>query len=516
MDPEVTAEAGVLVVGAGPTGLALAGELALAGARPTVLESRTGPATESRALNLHPRTAELLDSRGLLEPLLEHEIVLGTPAHSFFGALPVPLDCAPWRTRYPHQIGVVQSRVEQRLRLRLAELGGSVLSGHQLTGLEQDDDGVTAVVSAPDGQRRIRARYLVGCDGGRSTVRKALGLPFPGSDGTELFVAADVVLRRPPQEWFDELDPERRRFLRLLPGNTLAGVVPSGDGGRLMFSLRGLEEGVHRLSFSDGSTGTADRDTPVTEEEILGAIRTACGADPGLKEVRWASRFSNACRQVPEYRTGRVLLAGDAAHIVVPLGGQGLNLGVQDAFNLGWKLAAVVRGHAPDALLDTYHAERHPVAAALLREARAQFALLDSGRGGADELAPLREILTELLRLPDTNRHLAGVVSGLGVRYDLPGAGHELLGARMPDVELGGTRLFELLRTGRGVLLDFGGLSGDASAWAGRVDLRRCAPPDGFGDLGAVLVRPDGHICWVGGADGPEESLHRWFGPSVR
>jgi 2-polyprenyl-6-methoxyphenol hydroxylase-like FAD-dependent oxidoreductase len=504
-------DAEVIVIGAGPTGLMLATELALAGVRPIALESRSGRGVESKALNLHPRTAEVLDSRGLLEPLLDHQIVLGDPAHSFFGALPVPLDCAPWRTRYPHQLGVLQKRVEEALDKRLAELGGTVSWEHELVALEQDADGVSVTVAAPGGTRTIHAAYVVGCDGGRSRVRKALNLSFPGTDGTQLFVAADVVLSRSPREWYAEVAPERRALLRLLPGNTLAGPLVI-DGERRVFSLRELEDGVHRLSFS-GSAG--ERDTEVTDTEIRAAIKSACGVDLEITEIRWASRFSNACRQVERYRTGRVLLAGDAAHIVVPLGGQGLNLGVQDAFNLGWKLAAQVTGRAPDGLLDSYQTERHPVAAELLREARAQFAMMDGG----EDLAPLREIMAELLRLPDTNRHLAGVVSGLGVRHEMPDQDHPLVGRRLPDLDLhvadGLTRAYGLLHGGRGLFLDLGG--GPAATellggWSDRVDTV-VAESDDDTDTGAVLLRPDGYVCWAGtDLDRLRAALSRWFG----
>ena len=506
----------VTVVGAGPAGLMLATELALAGVAPTVLESLPGRGAESRALNLHPRTAEVLDSRGLLDELREYEIVLGTPAHSFFGALPVPLDCAPWRTRFPHQTGVVQTRVEDRLERRLVELGGSVRREHVVTGVRQDDEHVTADVLTPDGESSVRTRYLVACDGGRSTVRRSLGLAFPGSDGRQLFVAADLRLGRPPETWYDDLDAGRRRFLRLLPGNSLAGVAPV-PGGRLMFSLRGLEAGVHRLSFSGPALRDTDRAAPVTEAEIRTAIEDACGIDVELKEVLWASRFTDACRQVEQYRVGRVLLAGDAAHIIVPLGGQGMNLGLLDAFNLGWKLAAVVKGTAPAGLLDTYHDERHPVAADLLREARAQFLLMDDGL----DVAALREVVAGLLRVPETNRHLAGIVSGLGTRHPVSDQDDGVTGYRMPDLDLvgpaGPTRVHELLCAGHGVLLDLGddpAVTEVVRPWPDRVVGIAAVPTEPFAAQ-RVLIRPDGHVCWAGDAAdeaGQLAALHRWFG----
>ncbi|MFL6121952.1 FAD-dependent monooxygenase [Actinophytocola sp.] len=506
----------VIVVGAGPAGLVLATELALCGVRPVVLEAVTGRDTASKALNLHPRTAEVLDSRGLLESLLDHQIVLGNPPHSFFGMIPVPLDCAPFRTRYPYQLGVLQWRVETALENRLAELGGAVSWAHRLLAVAQDDEGVTATVATPAGERTIRARYLVGCDGGRSTVRKSTGTPFPGVDGKQVFVAADVVLSRSPAEWYAEIPDERKGLLRLMPGNSLAGLILSG-GERLMFSLRGLEDGVHRLSFS--CAATTDRHSEVTDTEVRAAIEAACGVDLEVKEIRWASRFTDTCRQVDDYRDGRVFLVGDAAHVVVPLGGQGMTLAIQDAFNLGWKLAARVNGTAPDGLLDTYQTERHPVAAYLIREARAQFALLGDG----PELAPLREILVDLVRLPETNTHLAGAVSGLGVRYPMPDEDHPLAGTRLPDLDLrtagGPVRAYHLMRDGRGLFLDFGGGGEVADAllddWADRVRLVPGGTDEEI-DADAVLVRPDGYVCWAGGVadlDRLAASLSRWFGP---
>ncbi|AGP55839.1 hypothetical protein M271_21575 [Streptomyces rapamycinicus NRRL 5491] len=533
------------MAGAGPTGLLLANELALAGVRPTVLETLAEPTGQSRALNLHPRTAEILDLRGLLTGLRKHPIQLGFLTRSFFAGIPVALDNEPFGSRYPQQIGVLQSRVEAMLEERLDTVHGiTVERGRELVGFEQDEHGVTATVRGPDGSETpLRARYLVGCDGSRSRVRRVLDLPFDGTDGgPQTRVAADVVLVRPPEKWFEGQGPHDGvgevdgRDVRMLPDVGLTGMITLSEGGRQThFSLVGLENDVYRLMFSDPEqTGGRAilRDAPITEQEVQDVLRAVGGPAAEMKELLWASRFGDACRQVDRYRVGRALLAGDAAHIVFPIGGQGMNLGLQDAFNLGWKLAAAVKGWAPDGLLDTYHGERHPVAAAILGSARAQSTLLSREQ----DMTALRDLLTSLVDLPETNRYLAGLTSGLTIRYDASdGDGHPLVGGLMPDLDLtvGGepVRFSELMHTGRGVLLELSEEVADeaaeadgpgrlASALHGRADRigHVVAGPVAGLDVSAVLIRPDGHVCWAAQEDtGPDDAalrtaLTRWFG----
>ncbi|WAP57583.1 FAD-dependent monooxygenase [Streptomyces sp. S465] len=543
-------EADVIVAGAGPTGLMLAHELALAGVRPTVLETLAEPTGQSRALNLHPRTAEILEMRGLLARLQAHPIQLGFLTRSFFAGIPVALDNEPFGSRFPQQIGVLQSRVEAMLEERLGTVHGiTVERGRELIGFEQDEHGVTATVRGPEGRETLlRGRYLVGCDGSRSRVRRVLGLPFDGTDGgPQTRVAADVVLVRPPEKWFDGQAPQGvgevdGRDVRMLPDVGLTGMITLSEGGRQThFSLVGLENGVYRLMFSDPEQvgGRAiRRDAPITEREIQEVLHAVGGPAAELKELLWASRFGDACRQVDRYRVERVLLAGDAAHIVFPIGGQGMNLGLQDAFNLGWKLAAAVNGWAPDGLLDTYHRERHPVAAAILGSARAQSTLLSREQ----DMSALRDLLTALVELPETNRYLAGLTSGLTIRYGAPeeaggtdgaegadGNGHPLVGRLMPDLDLtvGGepVRFGELMHTGRGVLLELREADGPsrlAPAVHGRADRlgHVVADPAAGQDVHvrAALIRPDGHVCWASQHDtGPDDAalraaLTRWFG----
>nr|WP_280696085.1 FAD-dependent monooxygenase [Kitasatospora sp. GP82] len=473
------ADMDVLVVGAGPTGLLLANELQLAGASALVLERLPQRTGQSKALNLQPRTAEILQLRGWLERVMSRAVTT-VPGGHFAG---LPLDYGVFDTPFPYQVGIPQARVEESLEDRLAEEGVPVLRGHELVDFEQDSDGVTATVAGPAGQRRLRARYLVGADGGRSTVRHLLKAAFPGRDGRVSMVVADIVL-----DGASELSDEWR----------LPSLEP-GDNG--LFFLLSLGDGVYRVLFGGPRQQELDRSAPVTEDEVRAALRPHHGGRLRLREVRWASRFTDASRQAERYRDGRVLLAGDAAHIHLPAGGQGLNLGMQDAFNLGWKLAAQIQGRASEGLLDTYHAERHPVGAMVLENTRAQGVLLVTD---PDVLA-LRATMAELLTLPEANRRIAGMISGLGIRYEMPGSPtHPLLGARLPGIEL---------PTGRGLLLESAAhpsLTAALAPWADRVD----RAPTPFPDAQAVLVRPDGYVCWVGRSDDAHLStaLHRWFG----
>jgi 2-polyprenyl-6-methoxyphenol hydroxylase-like FAD-dependent oxidoreductase len=500
---------GVIVVGAGPTGLMLAAELRLAGVPAVLLDQATQRSRQSRAGGIQPRTAEVFDLRGLLAPMLAaHGGTTGTGGH--FAGLPVPLDCRPFNTRHPYPVRIPQYDLERFLEGRLEP--GAVRTGHRLVALRQDGDGVTATVAGPGGEHELTAAYLVGCDGAHSAVRKLTGIPFPGRAGRYRMAATDITLAGPG--------------VAELPGigHFSSYVRRSGAAGPGI--LAPLGGGAYRFLFGGPEQQELPRDAPVTADEVARALRAAYADRIRLVELRHASRFSDASRQAQRYRDGRVLLAGDAAHIHLPAGGQGINLGVQDAVNLGWKLAASLTGRAPAGLLDSYHTERHPVAARVLANTRAQAVLMAPGD---EDAGPLRDLMTELLRLPDTNRHLSGMISGLDTRYPVDGTGHPLLGARLPDVALktatGPTRLSALLHAGRGVLLDLGAdpaVGATAARWSDRVDVVGAAvlPDDELPDLTdlgatALLVRPDGHACWTDADPDPEPALRRWFGAPV-
>ncbi|MGW5265774.1 FAD-dependent monooxygenase [Microbispora sp. NPDC004025] len=477
-------ETEVVVAGAGPTGLMLAYELALAGVETLVLEKLSRRVEQVKGAGIQPRTAELLESRGLLEPLLRRATPR-EPVGGHFAALPVPLDCAPWRTRHPFPIAIPQWELEEVLEERAIAAGARVLHGAAVSGVEPGDDRV--VVTA--GDLRVRAHYLVACDGGHSTVRKLLGLPFPGRPGTRQAVLADIRLSA-----VSPLVPRRIGHM--------SSLTRHADGYWAMLVPLGGDR--YRITFGRTDGAGADRDTPVTDEEIIAGLHAVYGHETILAAVDNASRFTDATRQLEHYRVGRVLFAGDAAHIHPPLGGQGLNLGIQDAFNLGWKLAATVQDRAPGGLLDSYHAERHPVGAQVLHHTSAQRVLADPDP--SEDVAALRDIFVDLLRLPDANRHLAGLMSGLSLRYELPGD-HPLIGQRVPDADLvtdaGPTRVSALFGAGHAVLLDLAGAVPAGLRLPPRVDLVRATCAD---DLGAavMLVRPDGYVCWA--ADGPAAS----------
>jgi 2-polyprenyl-6-methoxyphenol hydroxylase-like FAD-dependent oxidoreductase len=467
----------VLVIGAGPTGLLLANELTLAGATVVVAEQRRARSGQSRALSLQPRSAEILDMRGWLAPIAAESLAT-VPAGHFAG---IPLDYGSLDTRFPYQIGVEQAIVEAHLEDRL----DSVLRGHRLVALDQDEEAVTATFDV-DGTRRVRtARYLVGADGGHSTVRKLVGAEFPGRDGRVSMAVADVVLADPratDEGWqLPSFTPSATAFSHLIPLR----------GGRVRVLLAGPEQ-----------QGTP-RDTPVSAAEIQRVL----GERARVAEVCWASRFTDASRQVTDYRHGRVFLAGDAAHIHLPIGGQGLNLGLGDAFNLGWKLAAHLRGSAPPTLLGTYRDERHPVAAATLASTRAQGVLTVPD----EDVAALRALVTDLLTQPAANRRLAEQQAGLDIRYPVPGA-QPLLYLRVPDVDLpGGGRLYDHFRGGAPVLLD---TSDRFDHIMSHVDAPALTPS---GPDTAVLVRPDGHICWAGDdEDALRTAITTWFGTVPR
>jgi 2-polyprenyl-6-methoxyphenol hydroxylase-like FAD-dependent oxidoreductase len=468
-------ETEVVVVGAGPTGLMLACELALAGVETLVLEQLPRRIEQVKGGAVQPRTAELLELRGLLEPLLQRA-TSRDPVGGHFAALPVPLDCTPWQTRHPFPIAIPQWEIEEVLEERAIAAGVRVLRGTAVSGVESDNDGV--VVTA-DGLQ-ARARYLAACDGGHSTVRKLLGLPFPGRPGTHQAVLADIRLST-----VSSLVPQQMGHMSTLmrqAGGYWAMLAPLG-GDR------------YRFTFGRADQADIDRDTPITHEEITTALQAVYGHGTTLGGVDNSSRFTDATRQLEHYRAGRVLFGGEAAHIHPPLGAQGLNLGIQDAFNLGWKLAAVVQDRAPSGLLDSYHTERHPVGAQVLHHTSAQRVLADPNP--SEDVAALRDIFIDLLRLPDANRHLAGLMSGLSLRYPLSGE-HPLTGQRMPDAELvteaGPTRLSTLFGSGHAVLLDLAGTVPAGLRIPPRVDLVRATCTDDLG-AAALLIRPDGYVC---------------------
>lgn len=453
----------VIIAGGGPTGMMLAGELRLHGVHVVVLEKETEPTRIVRSLGLHARSIEVMDQRGLLERFL----ALGQqyPVGGFFAGIAKP---SPERldTAHGYVLGIPQPVTDRLLTEHAVEAGAELRRGCELAGLSQDDDGVT--VELADGTW-LRSRYLIGCDGGRSTVRKLLGVDFPGEPSRVDTLLGEMELTASPE--------------------TLAAVVGEVRRTQLRFGAMPLGDGVYRVGVpADGVA--RDRSVPPTLDEFRRQLRAVAGTDFGVHSPRWLSRFGDATRLAERYRVGRVLLAGDAAHIHPPVGGQGLNLGVQDAFNLGWKLAAAVNGWAPDGLLDSYHAERHPVAADVLVNTRAQMELMSLEPGPQ----AVRRLLTELMSFEEVNRHLTEKIIAIGIRYDF-GDGHPLLGRRLRDVELKRGRLYGLMHAGRGLLLDqTGRLSVDG--WADRVD--HVIDVSEELDVPAALLRPDGHVAWVG------------------
>jgi 2-polyprenyl-6-methoxyphenol hydroxylase-like FAD-dependent oxidoreductase len=479
----------VVIAGGGPTGLTLAAELALAGVDVAIVERR-GADQElpgSRAGGLHSRTLELFDQRGVADRFVAQGQLMQIA--SFLG---IPLDISDVPTRHNQGLALSQDRTERLLAAWASELGVPTHHQTEVTGFAQDDSGVDVELS--DG-RRLRAAYLVGCDGGRSLIRKQAGIDFPGWEASTSYLIAFVEMTGEPP-----LGVRR-------DGRGLHGIGKLDDGKRL------------RVLFSEQPA----RHGEPTLDELREALISVYGTDHGVHDVTWISRFTDVTRQAASYRDRRVLLAGDAAHVHSPAGGQGLNLGVHDAMNLGWKLAQVVKGTSPDSLLDTYQAERHPVAAAVLRTTMATTALAR----GDDRTNALRESVSELLKMDPPRQRYGAMMSGLDICHDL-GAGHPLLGRRMPDLELvtagGPRRVFSLLHRARPVLLNLGEPCAlDITPWADRVQGldAACTGPWQLPVLGevtapaAVLIRPDGHVAWVGdGTDqGLRDALIRWFGP---
>ena len=487
-DDKMTEHA-VVIAGGGPTGLMLAGELALAGADVAIVERRASQQLDgSRSSGLHSRTIEVLDQRGIADRFLaEGQAMQGV---GFSG---IRLDISDFPTRHNYVLALWQSHFERILAAWVGELGVPIARDREVTGFGQGDTVVNVELS--DGLS-LRADYLVGCDGGRSLIRKAAGIEFPGWDPSVSSLLAEVELSEEPQ-WGIRYDDKGTQALGRLE-----------DGKRV------------RLVVSERFAGQAGEPTL---RDLSQALIAVWGTDFGVHSPTWISRFTDMARQAASYRDRRVLLAGDAAHVHYPVGGQGLQTGVQDAVNLGWKLAQVIKGTSPDDLLDTYHAERHPVAARVLRTTLAQTALT---RGDA-RIDALRETMTELLSMDEPRKRIAAMMSGLDIHYDL-GAGHPLLGRRMPDLDLvtanGPLRVFTLLHEARPVLLSLGEPGGfDITLWADRVRLTDAeyAGPWELPVLGAVpapaavLIRPDGYVAWAGDPAHPglPDALITWFGP---
>lgn len=494
-------EHAVVIAGAGPTGLMLAAELRLAGVDAAIVERRPNQdLVGSRAGGMSARTLEILDQRGIIDRFIAEGQVAQVA-----GFAVTRLDISDFPTRHNYGLALRQRHIERILAGWVDELAVRFYRGREVVSFAQDDTGVT--IELADGAS-LRANYLVGCDGGRSVVRKSAGIDFPGWDATTSNILAEVEMTQEPP---------------LGVHRTAHGIHAFGRDdyeirdGKVVFAAEG-PIGVMVTERNVGATAEP------TLHDLREALIAACGTDYGAHNLTWISRFTDVTRQASAYRKGRVLLAGDAAHVHSPVGGQGLNLGMQDATNLGWKLAQVVKGTSSETLLDTYHAERHPVAARVLRTTMAQVALQRTD----DRTEALREIVVELLGMEEPRKRFAAEMSGLGIRYDL-GGGHPLLGRRMPDLDLvtrdGPARVFALLRDVRPVLLNLGTPgSFEIEGWSGRVKLVD-ARYDGVLELPAlgrvstptaVLIRPDGYVAWVGEGmqDGLEHALETWFGPS--
>jgi 2-polyprenyl-6-methoxyphenol hydroxylase-like FAD-dependent oxidoreductase len=485
----------VVIAGGGPTGLILAAELALARVDVAIVERRANQDLEgSRAGGLHSRTIEVLDQRGVAERFLSQGKVMQVA-----GLAMIPLDISDFPTRHNYGLALWQDRIERILAAWVAELSVPIYRELEVTGFAQDDTGVDVEVSSG---RSFRAQYLVGCDGGRSLVRKKAGIDFPGWDPSLSYLIAEVAMTEEPA-WGIRRDERGVNALGKLEDGKRVGVV-----------------------LNEPHVAQAGQPTP-TLDDLRAALVAVYGTDFGVHDVTWLSRFTDAARQAASYRVGRVLLAGDAAHVHSPAGGQGLNIGVQDAVNLGWKLAQVVSGTSPESLLDTYQTERHPIGARVLKTSMAATAL----NRGDERTKALWETMADLLKMDEPRKRYAGMMSGLDIHYDL-GAGHPLLGRRMPDLDLvtasGPRRVFTLLHGARPVLLNLGepgALDVASSPWADRVERidARYAGAWELPVLGAVaaptsvLIRPDGYVAWVGdGTDqGLRDALTTWFGPPI-
>ncbi|RDI52963.1 FAD-dependent monooxygenase [Nocardia mexicana] len=484
----------VIIAGCGPTGAMLAAELRLHGVRVLVLEKETEPPSLVRIVSLHMRSLELIAMRGLLDRILEHG--RQRPVGGIFAGIPKP---APegLDSTHAYLLGIHQPVINTLLEDHAIELGAQVRNGCAVAGFEQDDEGVT--VGLADGEQ-LRARYLVGCDGAHSTVRKLLGVGFPGEPSRNDTLMGELEVGVPPEE--------------------IAAKVAEIHKTDRRFSIRPFGPGAYQFIVPAAEVG--DRAEPPTLEDFRKQLRAIAGTDFGVHSPRGLSRFGDATRLVERYRVGRVLLAGDAAHIHPPTGGQGLNLGVQDAANLGWKLAAQIDGWAPESLLDTYHTERHPVAADVLDNTRAQMELSSTGPGPQ----AVRRLLTELMDFDEVNRYLIEKIAAIDIRYDfgeaenaggaehvLSGEGADLLGRRLRDIDLKHGRLYDQLRRGRGLVLDRTDRL-TVEGWSDRVDL--ITDPTAALDVPALLLRPDGHVAWIGERQQDlNHHLARWFGSPI-
>jgi 2-polyprenyl-6-methoxyphenol hydroxylase-like FAD-dependent oxidoreductase len=488
----MTNQSDVIIVGAGPTGLALANELALAGIDTRIVDRRLHEPNITRAFAVHARTLELLDARGLAEQVLER----GVRVTEVQGVPGATLNLSELPSRYP-MLGIVpQSGTEAVLEISAERHGVHIERGAEVVGLEQDSTGVRLRIATGSGERVDSARYVVACDGAHSRVRKLLGVGFTGEQYETHIILADVALADPPAE--------------VLFGRTnrqgLVLVVPFGGG-------------LFRLIIWDRRRDAVPLDEPVTDYEVRDAMRRIAGSDLGLESIRWSTRFLSERRQAERYRVQRVFLAGDAAHVHSPLGAQGMNTGIQDAMNLGWKLASVLRGQAADGLLDSYQAERHPVGAQVLAMTDG-FNRLVLGRSPAG--ARLRALaMRGIIRFGPARRQLLGRLSGIGIRYQHSRGEHPLVGQRAVDLATASGRLYELLRAGRFVLLagprcDVSGASESLSGWADRLIVARHGQPRAA-DL--ILVRPDGYVGWAErrhtSRSDLSAALTRWLGAST-
>ena len=494
-------EHAVVIAGGGPTGSMLAGELAVAGVDVAIVEKRPNQdLVGSRAGGLHSRTIEVLDQRGIADRFLAEGQIAPGAGFAFNR-----LDLSDFPTRHPYVLGLWQNHIERILAGWIDELPVTFYREREVTGFAQDDSGMDVHLADSES---LRGLFLVGCDGGRSVIRKAAGIEFAGWDPTISHLLAEVEVREEPELGIHQDELGTHSF-----GRTEYEI----RDGEIVYA----DEGPVGVMVTEAVPGATSEPTL---SDLSAALIAVYGTDYGIHSPSWITRFTDMTRQAATYRYGRVLLAGDAAHVHYPAGGQGLNIGVQDAVNLGWKLAQVVHGTSPESLLDTYEAERHPVAARVLRNTMAQTALM---RPADTRLEALKETVSELLSMDEPRRRFAGMMSGLDVHYDL-GEGHPLQGRRMPDLDLvtpdGPVRVFALLHEARPVLLNLGETGGfDITPWGKRVRMvdARYDGPWELPVLGAVaapdavLIRPDGYVAWVGelNESGLPEALTTWFGP---